>query len=589
MNAWLRRPGSGWLVGAIAAAIVLYSVTIGFGLVNYDDPWLIGDNWIVHSASLSSLRRILFDLSSETRFVLGAEYLPARDVSVMIDHAIWGGWYGGYHLTNVVLYVGAIVAWFAAMTELGVDRRTAGVMVLLWAIHPAHAESVTWLTERKGVLAAALSGASVLGYARYRAGGSARWLALAAGLAISAVWSKALGGFAIAAIAGFEIVLPERRQSWRRSLTGLAVIAAVGCAAFLPVLVVASDQHVVGQTDLAPAGWGEMALGLHGFYLRIAAMTVTNAPTYPIASDGPTALDLVLGTIGVLAIVSVIAIPARGRWRPPPALRAAAVLWLACWFPVSRLVLPLHNVLVSDRYLLLPTLGTCLAVAVLLDSVPRARLRWVLLGAIVLASGVRTLGAITNWHDSATLWQSAVASNPNDGKAWSMYADATAEGGDLELAQAIVREGLTHTRDPRLLMRDALILIKLGERGPALQAMRIAAEAGEPRAMTNLGLMLLEEGRTDEALTWVRRGSEVLPMYAAGLRARGKVALAAGLFDEARRAFEHGYAIEPTVTNRYNLGLVLLQQGLFEEARVLFEGCVDDPVLGPRARAALQR
>ena len=66
-----RDPGLAYLALALVAAVALYAPTLGRGLVNYDDPWLVGDNWIVHHAVVAaSLHRCFFDLDSPQRFVL---------------------------------------------------------------------------------------------------------------------------------------------------------------------------------------------------------------------------------------------------------------------------------------------------------------------------------------------------------------------------------------------------------------------------------------------------------------------------------------------------------------------------------------
>src|SRR5689334_21272628 len=91
-----QDPGLGFVLAGLILAIVLYAPTLGHWLVNYDDPWLVHDNWIVQHPAGGALRATLFDLSRDTRFVLGAEYLPVRDLTIMIDAAIWGETYGGF-------------------------------------------------------------------------------------------------------------------------------------------------------------------------------------------------------------------------------------------------------------------------------------------------------------------------------------------------------------------------------------------------------------------------------------------------------------------------------------------------------------
>ena len=119
--------------------------------------------------------------------------------------------------------------------------------------------------------------------------------------------------------------------------------------------------------------------------------------------------------------------------------------------------------------------------------------------------------------------------------------------------------------------------------------MRRAAEGGEPRAMANLALLLLDDGTLDDAHAWVVKAVGAAPLYANAQRALGKVALAQGQLAEAHGAFEQARALEPANhTNAYNLALVLVREGRASEARPLLEQCLGDPRLDGPARALLE-
>ena len=586
-----RDPGLAAVVLAVAAVIALYAPTLGRGLVDYDDSFMIADNWIVQDLSWSSLRTIFFDidLTSPARFALSPEYLPVRDVSIMLDVAIWGDWYPGFHLTNLTLYLAAIVVWFAAFEAFGIERKVAGLAILVWAVHPTHAESVAWLAERKGLLAALFTGVASLGYARFRAGRDARWLALAALTAVAAVWSKAPAVFAIAALAGLELALPLKRVSRMRSLVGLAVLALVSAAAFVPVVYLATSSSVIGTDAAGPASRIAMVFGVHGFYLQLAAMVHSNAVSYPISLEGPSVVQIALGVVGVgLALVAAFA-PRRYAWSPSDALRAAAIFWLVTLLPFSHAIVPLQMIVVADRYMLFPTLGLALGFAVVSLRISSVRARRALIGVVVVAAAMRTCDAQSNWRDGRTLWERATQSNPGDGEAWSAYADALTKAGDPAAAMLATSRGLKLSRAPRLLLRKALILIEHGYRRDGLRAMRDAAEAGEARAMSNLALLLLEVGQNNEAIEWSRRGAVAMPMYAPAMRALGRVALATGNTAEALTAFTRTFALEPrSCTNRYNLALAQIASGITTEARELIRDCAGNFVLGERVRAMLE-
>jgi tetratricopeptide (TPR) repeat protein len=520
-----RDPGLALVWLACALAIALYAPTLRGNLLDRDDRWLYADNWIVRDASVESLRAIAFDTSRPIRGVLGAEYLPVRDTVALVEHAAWGTWWPGFHAVNLALYVAAIALWFAALVALGIDRRIAGLAALLWAVHPTHVEVVAWLAEQKGLLALALAGACVLGYARFRAGGSRRWLVLAVVAAVAAVWSKAPAAFTIAALAPLELVLPATAPRRRRAIA-LAAIGVATAAAFVPVVVVALRMGVVSAGERG--GW----LAGHGFYVRLAALAVPNAAAYaPAAST----LDLVLGALGLAAAVAGACVR-----RAPVALRAGCVLWLLGWLPVSRLVLPVQRVALADRYLEFATLGAALALAAGLAAIASRRARAALVAAIVVAAGARTLAARGAWHDDVALWARVVHLDPGDGDAWAHYSEALDASGDHVSAAEAIDLGLDHGERPRLLLDKALATRDRAAVRPLIER---AAEGGDPYAMTDLAL-LLDDG-DPRALVWARRALEVGGEHAELESNLCRVALAAGAADEAIAACRRAHAMRP--------------------------------------------
>jgi tetratricopeptide (TPR) repeat protein len=264
-------------------------------------------------------------------------------------------------------------------------------------------------------------------------------------------------------------------------------------------------------------------------------------------------------------------------------------LWLIGWFPASHLALSLQHV-VADRYALWPTLGFALAVAVGITHVPAPRGRVWLALAFVLAELARSLDAQSSWASSATLWERAVASNPDDGDAWSMYAEALASDGRPDLAEQAVVEGLQHTQSPRLELRQAILLLSQGRRAEAMPILERAARGGEPRAMENLALLELDAHHLDAALAWAARAAAAAPLTASVQRVHGKVALAAGRTEEALAAFIAAHELEPqNLGNRYNLALALIALHRPAEARPHLEACLADRELHDRAAEALAR
>ena len=565
---WARRnPGLALLAVALAAAIALYAPTLTAQYVNSDDNWLVRDNTVVRDLTADHVHTILFDLDPAHRFAIGVEYLPVRDLSYALDFAVWGDWLPGFHLTNLLLYLAAIALWFFVLDGFGVDRTVCGLAMLIWAVHPAHAQSVAWLAERKGLLGVAFSGLAALGYVRFRAGRSLAWLALGIAATVLAVWSKAHAAFAIAALAPLQVALPGGTR--RRVLVGLGCLGLAAALAFVPVFAVMSHTPIIGS---APDGKLGFVLGVHGFYTRLAAMTMANAYTYPLATQGPSGFEIGLGAVALVAVL-VGLLP---RWPGP--VRAGCALWLVGWFPVSHLLLPLQMILIADRYILVPSLGLALVVGYAVSRLPRGRA--LVVAVIAIAAAARAFVAQADWHDARAMWGRAVDSDPADANAWSMYAAALDEAGDHAGAQAAIAEGQQHASGPRLILHQALAELAAGDRVAGIATMRRAAEAGDERAMANYALLAND-------VAWARQATVAAPRLVTGWRALGKLTLAQHP-DEARAAFDRALALEPgSCTNRYNLALADLALDRAGEALALLDACAGDAQLGAQVRGAI--
>jgi hypothetical protein len=261
-------------------------------------------------------------------------------------------------------------------------------------------------------------------------------------------------------------------------------------------------MSVIAPSAVSPSGTIEMAVGLFGFYLQLGAMTVANAVSYPIRTNGPATLDVVLGTLG-LAFALVLAVaPRLGRWRPPPLLRASAAIWLVGWFPASRLVLPLREVLAADRFLLFPTLGLALVAALGLVALRSRRARIALASVVVVAASLRTLDAQRTWRSGLSLWERAVRSNPDDGDAWAGLVGELDIAGRPDLASEVLYVALQRMHSRRLIFWDALLAVEGHERARGIRRMRDAALAGDQYAMNDLAQLLAEDGERGQAFVW---------------------------------------------------------------------------------------
>ena len=163
------RPGIAALAGWVAFAALVAHLGIlpgGAGPVwnhasiNYDDPQ------VLRHAQDRSVPEIV---TGTTYFA----YKPVYFLSLKLDVAIFGDAVaGGALVENLLLHALAAFLLVVLLAQVLGSPWIAGAAGLLFAVHPAHVESVAWIAERKGVLSLVLVLSAHLAYRRGRDKGS---------------------------------------------------------------------------------------------------------------------------------------------------------------------------------------------------------------------------------------------------------------------------------------------------------------------------------------------------------------------------------------------------------------------------------
>jgi tetratricopeptide (TPR) repeat protein len=96
-----------------------------------------------------------------------ANWLPITWLSHMLDVSLFGLNPHGHHFTSALLHAVNAALVFAAILSLTRARWRALVVAAFFAVHPLRVESVAWLAERKDVLAATFFLLVLLAYVRY--------------------------------------------------------------------------------------------------------------------------------------------------------------------------------------------------------------------------------------------------------------------------------------------------------------------------------------------------------------------------------------------------------------------------------------
>ena len=219
-----------------------------------------------------------------------------------------------------------------------------------------------------------------------------------------------------------------------------------------------------------------------------------------------------------------------------------------CWFvlaliPFSQLT-PLQN-LRADRYLLVPGAGAVIACCWISSKQPK--LIWVAL-PWMLFCGALTMKQISVFRSSETLWHQATERAPEAPRNWSSLVGLLLEEQRKAEAEAVLIRALTHhPNHPRILQSQGLLFLAQGRSEQAISSLRKAWEQRSSLRISgnNLALLLLKQGLNEEALSVARSLTSLHPHYVLGWNTLSSIEIASNNAAEAILAAQKSTKLAP--------------------------------------------
>lgn len=164
---FVDRYGDVAVVTAIALAVlVIYGQTIRFDFINLDDNLYVFDNPTIKSGMSWETVKWAFTVSHS------ANWHPLTWLTHMLDVEMFALNAGGHHAVNVIYHIINSVLAFAVFRRMTQSFWQSALVGVLFAVHPAHVESVAWISERKDVLSTMFWLLTMFAYIRWNETGS---------------------------------------------------------------------------------------------------------------------------------------------------------------------------------------------------------------------------------------------------------------------------------------------------------------------------------------------------------------------------------------------------------------------------------
>jgi protein O-mannosyl-transferase len=160
-----KRRHPGLIVGVCICLTVLawlvFGQTLRHDFVNYDDPRYAYQNTrITRGLNIAGIGWAFTHIHAEN-------WHPLTTITHMLDCQLYGLRAGGHHFTNVLLHTVAVVLLFLGLQQMTGALWRSAFVAAVFAIHPLHVESVAWVAERKDVLSGVFFMLTMIAYVHY--------------------------------------------------------------------------------------------------------------------------------------------------------------------------------------------------------------------------------------------------------------------------------------------------------------------------------------------------------------------------------------------------------------------------------------
>jgi len=320
----LGRPA--WAVLALlllALGVFLHSPVLRYGFLGNDSYPIIAAARI---GSLVDLAGTFTEELMDGRFPYGHFYRPILNLSVAVDHRLYGLQPRGYHRTDILILCANAILIALLCRTLPFRRPFWGAVAasLFLLTHPIQGEITSAIPRRGDSLSLLFLLLAVIAAGRPGRNGRAAAIALFSFLGVAAKETGAIIPVLVFARAYF---IPEGNRPLRAGAAGRRALPAFAALALYMILRFAVLGGLGGREPVGPASF---LAGVFGSFPKLAAHTLLSYPALDSDIDViPLATALFLGIVAATLLLH--------RRGPMAGTARFLAVWLACGWLIHGL------------------------------------------------------------------------------------------------------------------------------------------------------------------------------------------------------------------------------------------------------------
>jgi tetratricopeptide (TPR) repeat protein len=504
---------------------------------------------------------------------------PLTWLSLMLDSQIYGRNPTGFHFTNLGFHLANVLLLFFVLFRMTGAELKSAFVAALFALHPLHVESVAWITERKDVLSTFFWFLTIWAYLKYFERGALKWYGIALLFFAMGLLSKPMLvtlPFVLLLLDYWPLCRIGKNLTCSKSQLFLEKIPFFVLAVIVSIIAIFEQQEIVGLIPLqAMSFWGRAANGLVSYvkYIEMMFCPRNMSIFYPFEHVPP-----LWETLGSAVFIAVISILVLRYIRKMPWLGVGWLWYLGTLIPVLGLV-QVGSHAMADRYTYVPFIGLFIAIVWSVPGfLPNRWLNRYQYNCLLSCVGIGLLVTLATvswfqtryWKDDITLFEHALAVNPNNVLAHNVLGNTLVSYGKINEAIDHYLEAL------RILPNQADTHLNLGlafgKQGKLQEAIvefnqALRANPNFAEAHSSLGVALAMEGKYQDAIAHYLQALRISPDSPDLFLDIGAALASQGKTQEAAQSFTRAIQIDPNYAEaQYNLGLLLEGQGNDQKA-----------------------
>ncbi|HAX61673.1 MAG TPA: hypothetical protein DCX95_03820 [Elusimicrobia bacterium] len=529
-------------IGIIIVAILSTMVYLNTfkNSFQWDDERRIVKN--VHIRFLKNIPKFFnpgyFNLYEEAR---GERYRPVRTVTFAMDYALWKNNPLGYHITNTLFHaICSIIVWYFVflITKNGL---AATLSSLLFAVHPVHTESITYIKNRSDVLCSIFYLISYIFFVKNTDTSQNKTLIskfsnflISIFFFVLALLTKEMA-VTLPLILIAYIILFTDKEKWQSLFFKTSVFWLI-----LLFYLFFRYYYLSGGRTLGGEGF-ELLTVIKTFadYIKLGFVP------YPLCLDRtyikPEFFSVSFLSSAIILTVFVILTVKSKRQN-----KFFLLFMLLTLLPVSNILLIKHREFAEQRFYL-PSIGICAFLGIIFEKYFSKKYVKIVFMAVVLLFSYLTLMRNFDYKDDTTLWLKTITLSPST-RAFNNLGTAYWD---------------------KKYYSDAIISWKKA----------IELDDKNAEAFANLGAASFELGLYNDAIEYFKKAIEIEPWSYEAVSNLGAAYSIKGDYKNALETHKQAVNIAPWVAStHYNLGVTYLRTDDFKNAEKEFnEALAYDP------------